>query len=134
MIHVLIANPDSAMSKALRFLLQREIPHAVVMEARDVAEMIRALAETPPDVLLLDWNLYGSPAPETCRLLQKAYPHLKLVLLSARESDQPAAQAAGAGFIHKGAEPDELIASLHALLTNEPLQSDTHNKDYPIDQ
>lgn len=124
MIHILIANPDPAMSKALSLLLQREMSHIVVTEAWDVAEMIRALAETPPDVLLLDWNLYGSPAPETCRLLQKAYPHLKLVLLSARESDQPAAQAVGAGFVYKGAEPEELIASLHALLADDSIRAE----------
>lgn len=124
MIHILIANPDPAMSKALSLLLQREMSHIVITEAWDVAEMIRALAETPPDVLLLDWNLYGSPAPETCRLLQKAYPHLKLVLLSARESDQLAARAVGAGFVYKGAAPEELIASLHALLADDSIRAE----------
>ncbi len=52
------------------------------MEVDSVETLIRALADTPPDLVLLDWRLYGSPAPETCRLLQRAYPCLKIVLLS----------------------------------------------------
>jgi len=72
---------------------------------------IRLLADTPPD--LLEWRLYGSPAPETCRLLQKAYPCLKIILLNVDAND------AGAAFIHKGTSPDELVATLAQLLRKE---------------
>ncbi|MBN2117992.1 MAG: hypothetical protein JW730_15550 [Anaerolineales bacterium] len=71
------------------------------------------------DLLLLDWRLYGSPAAETCRLLRKAYPHLKMVLFSLDAGDAAAAKEAGASFIHKGACPDELIATLTPLLRKE---------------
>ena len=116
MIRILIADPDPATRKALTLLLQRKLDRNIITEAQDVETLIRALADTPPDLLLLDWNLYGSPAPETCRLLQKAYPHLKIILLSVDAHDEPAARSAGAGFIYKGASPDELIAvlKLHA--------------------
>jgi PAS domain S-box-containing protein len=50
------------------------------------------------------------------RLLQKAYPRLKIVLLSVDAGDEAAAKKAGADFIHKGAPPDELIATLTPLL------------------
>jgi len=86
---------------------------------KDVETLIRSLADTPPDLLLLDWRLYGSPATETCRLLQKAYPRLKIVLLSVDANDAIAAKEAGADFIHKGASPDELIATLTPLLRKE---------------
>jgi DNA-binding response OmpR family regulator len=89
---------------------------------QDVETLIRTLADSSPDLLLLDWKLYGSPAPETCRLLQKAYPDLKIVLLSVDSSDEAAARSAGADFIYKGAAPDELIAVLKPLLT---IHSDT---------
>lgn len=120
MIRILIADPDPATRKALTLLLQRKMDSNIIAEVQDVGSLIRALAETPPDLLLLDWRLYGSPAPETCRLLQKAYPHLKIVLLSVDASDQVAAKEAGAGFIYKGASPDELIATLHPLVVGKP--------------
>ena len=86
------------------------------MKSEDVETLIRTLADATPDLLLLDWRLYGSPAPETCRLLQKAYPHLKIVILSVDANDEAAAKDAGADFIHKGASPDELIATLTPFL------------------
>lgn len=116
MIRILIADPDSATRKALILLLERKLGSSCILEARDVESLIRTLADTPPDLLLLDWRLYGSPAPETCRLLRKAYPHLNIVLLSVDASDATAAREAGADFIHKGASPDELIATLKPLL------------------
>lgn len=119
MIRILIADPDSATRKALILLLQRKLSTNCIIEVKDVETLIRALADTPPDLLLLDWRLYGSPAPETCRLLRKAYPHLQIVLLSVDANDATPAKEAGAGFIHKGASPDELIATLTPLLRKE---------------
>ena len=119
MNHIIIADPDSAARKALILLLERKLGTNGIIEVKDVESLIRTLADMSPDVLLLDWRLYGSPAPETCRLLRKAYPCLKIVLLSVDANDATAAKEAGAGFIHKGAPPDELIATLTPLLRKE---------------
>ena len=119
MIRILIADPDSATRKALILLMQRKLGTNCIFEVKDVETLIRSLADTPPDLLMLDWRLYGSPATETCRLLRKAYPHLKIVLLSVDANDETAAKEAGADFIHKGASPDELIATLTPLLRKE---------------
>ncbi len=119
MIRILIADPDLATRKALILLLKRKLDTHDILEIGDVEALIRSLADTPPDLLLLDWRLYGSPATETCRLLRKAYPHLKIVLLSVDAEDASAAKQAGADFIHKGASPDELIATLTPLLRKE---------------
>lgn len=119
MIRILIADPDSATRKALTLLLRRKLGTNGIIEVSDVETLIRTLADTPPDLLLLDWRLSGSPAPETCRLLQRAYPCLKIVLLSVDANDATAAKEAGAAFIHKGAAPDELIATLTPLLRKE---------------
>ena len=119
MIRILIADPDSATRKALILLLKRKLGTECIIEVRDVETLIRTLADAPPDLLLLDWRLYGSPAPETCQLLRRAFPHLRIILLSVDAGDADAAKAAGAGFIHKGASPDELIATLMPLLRKE---------------
>ncbi len=118
MIGILIADPDPATRKALILLLRRKLGTDCIFEVKDVETLIRSLADTPADLLLLDWRLYGSPPTETCRLLRKAYPHLKIVLLSVDANDAAAAKLAGADFIHKGASPDELIGTLKPLLLN----------------
>ena len=116
MIRIIIADPDHATRKALTLLLRRKMGTNGIVEVGDVETLIRTLAGESPDLLLLDWRLYGSPAPETCRLLQRAYPHLKIVLLSVDANDEAAAKEAGADFVYKGASPDELIATLSLLL------------------
>lgn len=119
MNHILIADPDSATRKALALLLRRKLGTDGIIEVDSVETLIRALAEATPHLLLLDWRLYGSPAPDTCRLLQRAYPQLKIILLSVDADDAYAAKEAGASFVHKGASPDELIATLMPLLRKE---------------
>jgi DNA-binding NarL/FixJ family response regulator len=122
MFRIIIADPDSATRKALTLLLRRKLGTNGIVEVDGVETLIRTLADTPPDLLLLDWRLYGSPAPETCRLLQRAYPKLKIILLSVDAGDAAAAYKAGAEFIHKGASPDELIATLTPHLRKENIQ------------
>ena len=39
--------------------------------------------------------------PDTCRLLQKAYPGSKIIILSVDNNDEAAAKEAGADFVYK---------------------------------
>jgi DNA-binding NarL/FixJ family response regulator len=90
-----------------------------IQEAGDTETLIKTLEDHSFDILLLDWRLYGAPAPETCRLLLKAYPRLKIVLLSVDADDCQAALGAGAGFVHKGSAPGEVLAVLEPLIITE---------------
>jgi DNA-binding NarL/FixJ family response regulator len=119
MIRILIADPDSATRKALALLIQHKLGAYSIIEIQDVETLIRALADSSPDLLLLDWRLYGSPATETCRLLQKAYPRLKIILLSVDANDEAAAKSCGADFIYKGISLKELISVLKPLLAEQ---------------
>ncbi len=116
MTHILIADPDFTSRKALILLLANKFGIKDIIEARDTETLIRYLAENELDILLLDWKLYGAPAPETCRLILKAYPHLKIALLSVEAEDYQYALEAGAAFIHKGASPDQVLAVLDPLI------------------
>lgn len=116
MIRILIADPDSATRKALSSLLQRKLDSSTIIEVENIETLIRQLVGIPPDLLVLDWRLHSSPAPEICKLIQKAYPLLKIILLSVDADDGVAAREAGATFIHKGASPDALIAILAPIL------------------
>jgi len=124
MLSIIIADPDSTTRKALTLLLQRKFDMGGIVQVGDVEMLIRVLAKSPPDLLLLDWRLYGSPAPATCHLLQRAYPHLKIVLLSVDADDEAEAKEAGVDFVHKGASPDKLVATLELLLKNPDKNTD----------
>lgn len=119
MKHILIADPDPASRKAFNLLLTKKLGITGIHEAGDSGTLIKTLEEYPPDILLLDWRMYGAPAPETCRLLLKAYPGLKIILLSVDAEDSQAAEAAGAQFIHKGSNPADVLAVLGPWLASE---------------
>ena len=53
--------------------------------------------------------------PDTCRLLQKAYPGSKIIILSVDDNDEAAAKEAGADFVYKDFCPYELIAILKPM-------------------
>jgi len=119
MTRILIGDPDPATRKALASLLQRKVASNALIEVENIETLIRQSSDIPPDLLLLDWKLDGSPAPEMCKLIQRAYPLLKTILFSVDANDAIAAREAGATFIHKGASPDELIAILKLLLSQQ---------------
>ncbi len=116
MKRILIADSDPASRKAFKILLAQKLGITGIFEAGDSETLIKILGEQPIDLLLLDWQMYGAPAPETCRLLLKAFPGMNVFLLSVNNEDCHAADAAGAGFIHKGSNPAEVLAILEPLL------------------
>jgi DNA-binding NarL/FixJ family response regulator len=116
MTRIVIADSDSAGRKALTLLLTHKLGITDIYEAGDADTLIHTLVNCPPDIFLLDWRLYGATAPETCRLFLKAYPALKIVLLSVNAEDRRAVQESGASFIHKGADPDDTLTAFRQLL------------------
>ena len=132
MIRICIADPDSSTRNALTLLLRGRFETDGITEVEDVESLIRHLADAPPDLLLLDWRLYGSPAPETCILLQRAFPKLTIVLLSVDAGDADAARRAGAIFVHKGASPEELVATLKPLFRIESSSRSLSKSGLPL--
>ncbi len=116
MKRILIADPDPAFRKALALLLTRRLDIRFIDEVSDTGSLIQKLADTPPDLLLLNWNIHGVPGPETCILLKNTYPSLKVVLLSLNPEDALGAHAAGAEFICKSASPEETLRVLISVL------------------
>ena len=117
---VLIADADPAARRSLTLLLRRKLSMEEIEEAADVGSLIRALANSSPGLLLLDPKLYGFPPLETCRLLQKAFPDLKIVLLGLDTADEEIARRVGADFISKGAAPETILSKLVSLLHTDP--------------
>jgi len=92
-----------------------------VKRAANAEEAYRAVAETLPDVILLDWMLPDSPGPSIARRL-RADPRTRevpIIMLTARagEDDKVAGLEAGADdYITKPFSPRELEARIQAVL------------------
>jgi DNA-binding NarL/FixJ family response regulator len=121
MSRILIADPNKDTRSALNLLISHKLEFAStdIVEVDDVESLIRALSDSSFELLLLDVQLYGAPALETCNLLQKAYPELKIILLSVDTENGTTAKSAGVAFVHKGTSPGSVIKLLKTLLKND---------------
>ena len=72
------------------------------------------------DLVLLDYHIPPTEAPENIRVVRTAFPNAKLVLISGEEDAAKIIQAiddGASGFIPKSSEPQVLIAALRLVLS-----------------
>ena len=92
-----------------------------VRRAASADEAYRAVAETLPDVILLDWMLPDTPGPQiACKLRSEARTReVPIIMLTARagDDDKVAGLESGADdYITKPFSPRELEARIQAVL------------------
>jgi two-component system phosphate regulon response regulator PhoB len=92
-----------------------------VSTALDGEEARLRIAETPPDLVLLDWMLPHISGLELCRQLRRApaTKHLPIIMLTARgeEEDRVRGLTSGADdYVTKPFSPSELVARIRAVL------------------
>ena len=116
---ILIVEDEEPLTMMLRYNLEAE-GYAVETAARgDEAEV--KLAESPPDLVVLDWMLPGLSGIELCRRLRArpATARLPIIMLTARgeEGERVRGLATGADdYIVKPFSLPEFIARIGALL------------------
>lgn len=72
------------------------------------------------DLVLLDYHLPGTEAPENIRSVREYFPNAKLVIISGEEDSSKIIHAidyGASGFIPKSSEPQVLIAALRLVLS-----------------
>jgi two-component system phosphate regulon response regulator PhoB len=116
---ILIVEDEPALVTMLRYNLEAE--GFSVDAATDGREALTIVAETPPDLMLLDWMLPTMSGLEVCRQLRRRVEsrNLPIIMITARgeESDRVRGLDSGADdYITKPFSPKELIARVRAVL------------------
>ena len=116
---ILIADDDPNILRALTFLMQRE-GHDV-RTARDGQSALEAIAQTRPDLLLLDLMMPRGNGYEVCRALRASpdYNDVRIIMLTARgqESDQRNGLALGAdAYVTKPFAINDVVDCVSAVL------------------
>jgi DNA-binding NarL/FixJ family response regulator len=94
----------------------------VVAEAPNATAAIAAVAETAPDVVLMDLNMPGMAGDEAIRRLRDRTPAVRIVVLtvSADGGDMTDAVLSGAaGYVLKDDLPEHVIAAVRAAAAGE---------------
>jgi DNA-binding response OmpR family regulator len=115
MTRILIADPDARTRQALTLLLDRRLGAVHIAEAGDRTSLERQLAANDPDLLLLDRDLPDLSPAEVKSFVGRS-AGMRLILMSVDADDVATAAALDAAFIYKGAVPDEVLATLKALI------------------
>ena len=117
--HVLVVEDEQALGLLLTYNLEAEGFSVERVERGDEAEL--RLAETPPDLIILDWMLPGVSGLEICRRLRarESTRTIPVIMLTARgeESERVRGLSLGADdYVVKPFSVPELMARVHSLL------------------
>jgi CheY-like chemotaxis protein len=121
-ITILIADDHSLFRKGLASLLAVHQDFRVVGEAVDGAQAVEKANALHPDLILMDVRMPGLGGIEALRRIRSQQPDIRVVMLSASESDEDINEAirCGAnGYILKSTEPDDLFGELKKAIQGE---------------
>lgn len=116
---ILIVEDEAAIRGMLTIVLEQAGFTAIA--ATEVESAQKILADSYPDLILLDWMLPGTSGVEWARRLKKdlSYKDLPIILLTARgeEEDKVRGLEIGADdYLTKPFSPKELVARIRAVL------------------
>ena len=116
---VLVVEDEAALATMLRYNLEKQ--GFRVEEAGDGQEALTRIAETTPDLVLLDWMLPTLSGIEVCRQIRRRHEtrNLPVIMVTARTEDQDAVRGLNTGaddYISKPFNMEALLARVRALL------------------
>lgn len=121
-IRVVIADDHAIVRQGIRLLLESQPDMEVVGEAGDGAACLALVERVNPAVVLMDITMPGLDGIQTTRLLAHRCPGVQVVGLTMHENERYFMQMIGAGaagFVLKGAAPDELLRAVRAAAQGE---------------
>jgi DNA-binding NarL/FixJ family response regulator len=121
-VRVLLVDDQALFREALATLLEVRAEIAVVGEAGDGEQALRQVAQTRPDVVLMDLRMPVLDGIEATRRLRIEHPDVKVLALTTFDGDEEvfAALRAGAvGYLLKDVSGDRLVDAVLAAARGE---------------
>ncbi|AXG79440.1 response regulator [Streptomyces paludis] len=124
MIRVLVADDEALMRTGIRLVLEHADDLTVVAEAGNGAEAVAACRVQDIDVALLDIQMPVKDGIAAAEDIARVSPRTTVVMLTAFGEDRSVTRAlrvGATGFLLKDTGPAELIRSVRAAATGEPV-------------
>ena len=115
MIRLLLADDHAMVRAGVRRILEEHQDLHVVAEAATGDEVLRVLASSPVDVLVLDVSMPGPGVFELLRTLHENHPRVRTVVLTMHPEDQYAVRVLRAGAsacLSKERSPELLVDAI----------------------
>ena len=126
MIRVVMVDDDPLVRTGLGMIIGGDPDIEVVGEAADGEQGLTVIADTAPDVVLLDLRMPVRDGLSVLAELAERKDSPAVVVLTTFNTDAHVLQALGdraAGFLLKDSEPSAIIAGIHAAHRGEPVLS-----------
>jgi two-component system, NarL family, response regulator DevR len=124
LIRVFLLDDHEVVRRGLCELLERDGDIEIVGEAASVAEAIRRVPASHPDVVVVDARLPDGSGVEVCRRVREADPSIAVLVLTSYEDDETlfaAIEAGAAGFLLKQVRGNDLVEAVRKVADGQSL-------------
>lgn len=118
MITILLVDDHELVRSGVNKLLNEIKGFNVIHECETGEDAIKYCRITEPDVILMDMDMPGMGGLEATKKILRIAPYIKIIILTAHtENPFPSKvmQIGAAGFLTKGAGPNEMINAIRAV-------------------
>ncbi len=118
LIRVVLADDHQMVREALARVLQQSGNIDIAAQAGNGAEAVKAVRESQPELIVLDYSMPDQDAPNLIERLLRISPELKILVLTVHENIHYAVRAleSGAhGYLIKSAAVEELLDAIEAV-------------------
>jgi len=119
MIKAVIADDHQMFIDGIRSILENVSDISIVAEGKDGLELIKAVEEESPDIVLTDIRMPGMDGIAATKYLKEHYPEIPVMALSMFDQEEEIIEmlkAGASGYIIKKAGKDELVTAIHKLV------------------
>ena len=97
MIRILIVDDNSAIRRYLRAILEQQETWRVCGEARNGGEALHKVLESPPDLIVLDYQMPDLNGVDVAKQISAMFPRIPILMVTLHLSRQLAEAAREAG-------------------------------------
>lgn len=118
-IKLAIADDQVLFLKGLKLLIESFENIELIIEAGDGVELLSAIAENPPNVVLTDLKMPNMDGLEATEKIRAAYPDIKIILLTMHDEEHlinHVMKLGANGYLLKNEEPEELEAAIRTVV------------------
>lgn len=118
MIKLLIADDQQLIRDSLKIVLGTNDTIEVVGAVSNGVEVIRAVRENKPDVILMDIRMPEMDGVQCTQIIKENYPDIKIIILTTFDDDEyifSALKYGASGYLLKGISMDQLVDAIHKV-------------------
>ena len=126
MIKVAIIEDNKAYNQALHHLINNEDDCSIVYSSYNCNNLIKAIKENKPDVVIMDIEMPGINGVEGVKLIKDALPNTPVFMLTTFEDDDKifnSIKSGASGYMLKNDPPENIIDAIRKVYKGESVMN-----------